>query len=115
MSTIRTTPPSVIASPPTAAELANPAAARAWKTAQDFEALGLGQLVAPMLETVQSSKGLFGGGAAEDAWRPMLSQELGRHMARGGGLGLAVPVFHQMLQAQEAADQARSQAAKETP
>ncbi len=100
---------------PTAADLAHPAAARAWKTAQDFEALVLGQLVAPMFDTVQTSKGLFGGGAAEDAWRPMLSQELGRHMARGGGLGLAVPVFHQMLQAQEAANQAANQAAKETP
>lgn len=105
----------IVASPPTAAELAHPAAARAWKTAQDFEALVLGQLIAPMLDTVQTSKGAFGGGAAEDAWRPMLSQELGRHMARGGGLGLAVPVYHQMLQAQEAADQARNHAAKETP
>jgi flagellar protein FlgJ len=105
----------IVAAPPTAAELAHPAAARAWKTAQDFEALVLGQLIAPMLDTVQSSKGPFGGGAAEDAWRPMLSQELGRHMARGGGLGLAVPVYHQMLQAQEAANQARTQAAKETP
>jgi Rod binding domain-containing protein len=61
---------------------------------------------------VETSKGVFGGGAAEEQWRPMLSQEIGKHVARGGGLGLAVPVYHQMLRAQEAADAAKKEAAK---
>lgn len=95
---------------PDATQLATPATARAWKAAQDFEALVLGQLIGPIFATVESSKGPFGGGAAEEAWRPMLAQEIGRHIARGGGLGLAVPVFRQMLHAQEAADQARADA-----
>jgi len=103
--------PAILPRAPDARELTTPANARAWKTAQDFEALVLGQLVAPMFATVETSKGPFGGGTAEEAWRPMLSQELGRHMARGGGLGLAVPVYHQMLRAQEAANQAANQAA----
>ena len=98
---------------PDNAELATPATARAWKAAQEFEAMFLGQLVAPMFATVQTSKGPFGGGAAEEAWRPMLSQELGKHIAKGNGIGLAVPVFRQMLHAQEIADQA-AKAAKET-
>ena len=97
---------------PGVAELADPAKARVWKTAQDFEAMVLGQLVAPMFATVETSKGVFGGGAAEEQWRPMLSQEIGKHVARGGGLGLAVPVYHQMLRAQEAADAAKKEAAK---
>lgn len=92
---------------PDAAQLANPGTARAWQAAQDFEAMALGQLLAPIFATVDRSGGAFGGGAAEETWRPMLSQEMGKHMARHGGIGLAVPVFQQMLRMQEAADQAR--------
>ena len=98
---------------PGVAELADPAKARVWKTAQDFEAMVLGQLVAPMFATVDTSKGMFGGGAAEEQWRPMMSQEIGKHVAKGGGLGLAVPVYHQMLRAQEAADAAKKAALQE--
>ena len=93
---------------PDATQLANPATARIWKAAQEFEAMVLGQLVGPMFATVDTSKGAFGGGTAEEAWRPMLAQEVGKHIARGGGLGLAVPVFRQMLQAQENADRQKT-------
>ena len=103
----------VQAARPGPAELAEPAKAKAWKAAQDFEAMVLGQLVAPMFATVETSKGMFGGGAAEEQWRPMMSQEIGKHVARGGGLGLAVPVYHQMLRAQEAADAAKQAATQE--
>jgi Rod binding domain-containing protein len=88
--------------PPTAAELADPATARVWKTAKDFEATALGQMLAPMFNTVDSAQGLFGGGDGEAAWRPMLTQELAKTIATHGGLGIAVPVFHQMLRMQEA-------------
>ena len=97
---------------PNPAQLANPATARIWKAAQEFEAMVVGQLIGPMFATVDTAKGTFGGGAAEEAWRPMLAQEVGKHIARGGGLGLAVPVFRQMLQAQEAANR---QSAPESP
>lgn len=100
----------VQAARPGAAELADPAKSAFWKKAQEFEAMVLGQLVAPMFATVETSKGMFGGGAAEETWRPMLAQEVGKHVAKGGGLGLAVPVYRQMLQAQEAANQARQAA-----
>jgi Rod binding domain-containing protein len=89
------------------AELANPATARAWKAAQDFEAMVLGQMLAPMLETAPAAPSPFGGGHAEETWRGLHAQELGRAIARGGGLGLALPVYRQMLAMQEAADQAR--------
>jgi Rod binding domain-containing protein len=89
------------AGPPSAAELADPAVAKTWKTAQDFETMTLGQFLKPMFETVDSAHGEFGGGDGEAAWRPMLTQELAKTMAKHGGLGLAVPVFRQMLQAQE--------------
>ena len=97
----------VQAARPGAAELADPGRAAFWKKAQEFEAMVLGQMVAPIFATVDTAKGMFGGGAAEAQWRPMLAQEIGRHVARGGGLGLAVPVYHQMLRAQEAAQEAK--------
>ena len=75
----------------------------AWKAAQDFEAMALGQLLAPMFETVKSSAGPFGGGSAEDTWRPMMTQELAKQIGKAGGLGLAVPIYRQMLLMQEQA------------
>ncbi len=91
------------AAPPTAAQLADPRTAKAWKAAQDFEATTLGQLLGPMFATVSPGNGFGGGGDAENTWRPMMTQELAKQMASHGGLGLAVPVFHQMLQMQEKA------------
>jgi len=86
---------------PDAATMAQPGAARAWRSAQDFEAMALGQLLAPMFDTIDTSKGMFGGGAGESAWRPMLTQAIAKQMAAHGGLGLAAPVFHQILVMQE--------------
>lgn len=73
------------------------------RAAEEFEAMALNQLVAPMFETVDGSKGPFGGGAGEAAWRPMMVTELAKAMAKNGGLGLARPVMQQMLRMQEAA------------
>lgn len=87
--------------PPTAAQLTDPRIARIWKAAQDFEGMTIGELLKPMFDTVDSSAGPFGGGPAEQTWRPMLVAEIGKEMERHGGLGLAVPVFNQMLRAQE--------------
>ncbi len=76
--------------------------ARLRKAATDFEAMAIGQLLAPMFETVDTSHGLFGGGAAEQTWKPMLVAEFGKHIAAHGGLGLAEPVLAAMLRMQEA-------------
>ena len=89
------------ARPPDALELALPNRAKAWKAAGDFEAMALGQLLQPMFDTVKTGDGPFGGGQGEETWRPMLTQELAKQVAKSGGLGLAVPVYHQMLKMQE--------------
>jgi len=88
---------------PDAATLAQPGAAKMWQTAKDFEAMALGEMLGPMFNTVDSANGLFGGGSAEQTWKPMLTQQLAKQMAAGGGLGLAMPVFQQMLRLQEIA------------
>lgn len=70
-------------------------------TAKKFEAMAVGQLLAPMFDTVDTSGGMFGGGQGEQAWKPMLVAELGKHLAAHGGLGLAQPIMQQMLRMQE--------------
>lgn len=70
------------------------------KSAQDFEAMAIGQLLKPMFDTVDTSKGAFGGGPGEEAWKPMLVQEFAKQIEAHGGLGLAKPVYDAMLRMQ---------------
>jgi peptidoglycan hydrolase FlgJ len=78
-----------------------PVDAHIWKAAQDFEAMAIGQLLEPMFSTVDTSQGFFGGGAGEQNFRPMLVTEMAKAVEQHGGLGLAAPVYAQMLKMQE--------------
>ena len=80
--------------------------ARLQKAATDFEAMAIGQLLKPMFETVDNSRGPFGGGAGEAAWTPMFVDQIAKHMAARGGLGLAGPILEQMIRMQEAKQEA---------
>lgn len=80
----------------------------AWKTAQDFEGMALGQLLAPIFDTVKPAKGIFGGGEGEETWRPMLTQELAKQIAKSGGLGLAEPIYRQIMLLQQQADSTKT-------
>ncbi len=75
--------------------------ARLMKTARDFEAMAIGQLLQPMFDTVDTAHGLFGGGSGEEAWKPMLVTEFARQIENHGGLGLAAPIYAAMLRMQE--------------
>jgi len=70
------------------------------KAATDFTAVALGELLKPLFDTVDTSTGMFGGGAGEQAWRPMMVDELAKAIAQDGGLGLRTQVAQAMLQAQ---------------
>lgn len=72
------------------------------QAAQDFEAMALGQMLAPMFDTVDTADGVFGGGAAETAFKPMMVDAIAKQIAAHGGLGLAAPVYAALLRAQEA-------------
>ncbi len=76
--------------------------AKAWRAAQDFEAMAIGQLLQPMFATVDTANGPFGGGSGEEAWKPMMVDTIGKMMTAHGGFGLARPVFAEMLRMQEA-------------
>ena len=80
---------------------AAPVNPRIWNAAQDFEAMAIGQLLEPMFSTVDTSQGFFGGGAGEQNFRPMLVTEMAKAVEQHGGLGLAAPVYAQMLKMQE--------------
>jgi len=86
-----------------ASDLSSAQLARISQAARDFEAMVLGQFLQPMFQTVDLSRSPLGGGAAEQMWGPMLVNEVARKIVDQGGLGLARPVFMQMLRMQEAA------------
>lgn len=71
------------------------------KSAHDFETMAIGQLLQPMFDTVDTAHGLFGGGAGEEAWKPLLVQEFAKSIEARGGLGLAGPVYDAMMRMQE--------------
>ncbi|MDR3537442.1 MAG: rod-binding protein [Acetobacteraceae bacterium] len=75
--------------------------AKLMQTARNFEAMAIGQLLQPMFDTVDTAHGLFGGGAGEEAWKPMMVTELAKQIEGHGGLGLAAPIYAAMLRMQE--------------
>jgi peptidoglycan hydrolase FlgJ len=69
------------------------------ETAQAFEGQLLSLMMQPMFAGL-SVEPPFGGGAGEGAWRGVLLDEMGKAMARAGGVGLADPVRREMLRMQ---------------
>jgi Rod binding domain-containing protein len=69
--------------------LAAPAQSEAMKrTAQEFEAVFLSQMLAPMFEGLDTN-GLGGGGIGEEMFRPMLIDSYAKSIAQRGGIGIA--------------------------
>ena len=70
------------------------------RTAQEFEAVFLGEMSKLMLESVDMGDE-FSGGHAEQIFRGILAEKLGGEIARRGGVGLAPDVMEQMIRMQE--------------
>ena len=70
------------------------------KAAQDFEAVYISEMLKPMFETVEVDD-TFGGGKGEEVFRGLLTQEMGKSIAKQGGLGLAAQVRTELLKIQE--------------
>ena len=68
--------------------------------AEQFEAVFLSQMMAPMFETIETDP-LFGGGSGEQIYRSLLVEEYGKAIARAGGLGIA-DHFDQVVYSAEA-------------
>ena len=74
--------------------------AHARKAAEDFEAFFLSQMMQPMFSELHAEKP-FGGGPAEEMWRSMQVDEMGKSFAKSGGIGIADMVFREMIKMQE--------------
>ncbi|GEM_PF-358564 len=57
------------------------------RTAREFEAMFISQMLAPMFENIDPDP-VFGGGQGEDMFKGMLIEEYGKTIAEQGGLGL---------------------------
>ncbi len=70
------------------------------KTAEDFEAVFIAQLMSPMMDSVKTDE-LTGGGSAEGIFRSMMVTEVGKSVAARGGIGIADNVYRELLKLQE--------------
>ena len=75
--------------------------------AADFESVYLTQMLQPMFDNLEAEEP-FGGGFGEDVWRSLQVQEYGKAIAKSGGIGLADTVAQQLIEVQEARNQAPS-------
>lgn len=78
------------------------------KTAKEFEAVFLSQMLTQMFAGIKTD-GMFGGGYAENMYRDLMIGEYGKEIAAAGGLGIADSVKSFMISAQENAQNAPEQ------
>ncbi|WP_374764509.1 rod-binding protein [Yunchengibacter salinarum] len=74
---------------------------KAMEAAKEFEAVFIGQMLKPMMETVEEDS-LFGGGPEAEAYKSLMIDEIGSEIARSGGIGIADQVARELLTLQEA-------------
>lgn len=70
------------------------------ETAEQFEAIFLSQMIAPMFETIPTDS-FMGGGHAESVYRGMMVEEMGKSIAKSGGIGIADSVYREIIKMQE--------------
>lgn len=68
--------------------------------AEDFESFFLSQMLQPMFAGIDADEP-FGGGQAEEMWRSLQLDEMGKSFARQGGVGIADMVLREMIKLQE--------------
>ncbi len=74
------------------------------RLAEDFEAVFISQMMAPMFKGLETDE-LFGGGPGEDIFRSVLIEEYGKSIARAGGIGLSDAIQRNILKLQEVRQQ----------
>jgi Rod binding domain-containing protein len=71
------------------------------RAAEEFEAVFLSEMLAPMFAGLDSD-GLGGGGMGEQIFRPMLIERYAEALSQAGGVGIADSVVREMLRLQAA-------------
>ncbi len=67
--------------------------------AQEFESLFLAELLGPVFDQLETD-GPFGGGSAEEAFRPLLLEQYTKSISEAGGIGIADAVLTELLRLQ---------------
>jgi len=70
------------------------------KAAQQFAGMFMSQMFQHMFEGVGTNK-MFGGGAGEDMFRSVLTDEYGKAAAKSNSLGLTDQIMHALISQQE--------------
>ncbi len=70
------------------------------EAAESFEAVFISQMLAPMFEGLEVDS-TFGGGHAEKIFRSIQIEEMGKAIAKNGGIGIADSVYREILKSQE--------------
>jgi peptidoglycan hydrolase FlgJ len=71
------------------------------RVAEEFEAIFLAQMMAPMFDGLETD-GLGGGGMGEEIFRPMLIEQYAEALVRAGGVGIADAVTRELMRMQAA-------------
>ncbi len=71
-----------------------------WKIAEDFESVFLGSMFGEMTKQLSGDGPLGGQGTGGDAWRGMLTDELGKSVAKSGGVGIAPSIYSELIRLQ---------------
>jgi len=74
--------------------------ARARAKADEFEAMFISQMFKPMMESIPTD-GPLGGGNTEHMFRSMMIDEIGKDIAKQGGVGLSDSIYQEILRMQE--------------
>lgn len=69
------------------------------RAAQEFEAVFLNEMMAPMFEGLDTD-GLGGGGVGEEMFRPMLIDSYAKSIAQSGGVGVAANIVAEFTRMQ---------------
>lgn len=70
------------------------------KTAQEFEAVFIAEMLRPMFENIDAAEP-FGGGNGAKIYRDMQVDEYGKAISKNGGIGLADSIMREMIKMQE--------------
>jgi Rod binding domain-containing protein len=70
------------------------------RAAEEFEAVFLAEMLAPMFESLDT-EGIGGGGMGEEIFRPMLVERYAESISRAGGVGIADSIVRELVRLQE--------------
>jgi peptidoglycan hydrolase FlgJ len=89
----------------------DPRQAEMRRAAEEFEAIFLAQMMAPMFDGLDTD-GLGGGGMGEEIFRPMLIERYADALSQAGGVGIADSIVRELMRLQEAQPEAPDGAAR---